>query len=152
MFPEDARCKEVSDAMFDPFEYFVLRNKDGLLKTDFKVPLGKVSYHIPCHSRVQNVGKKTEEMLKMTGATVNTVERCAGHDGTWGVKEEYYALSMKIGKPVFKAMAKDEPDYVSSDCAIAGRHILQGMNEAGAPGRKEKQHPLTLLRIAYGLD
>jgi Fe-S oxidoreductase len=152
LFPEDARCKAVSEAMYDPFEYFVLRNKDGLLKTDFKVPLGKVSYHIPCHSRVQNVGRKTEEMLKMTGATVNTVERCAGHDGTWGVKEEYYELSMKIGKPVFKAMAKDEPDYISSDCAIAGRHILQGMNEAGSAGRKEKQHPLTLLRIAYGLD
>jgi Fe-S oxidoreductase len=152
LFPDDARCKAVSAAMYDPFEYFVLRNKDGLLKTDFKVPLGKVSYHIPCHSRVQNVGKKTEEMLKMTGATVNTVERCAGHDGTWGVKEEYYELSMKIGKPVFKAMAKDEPDYVSSDCAIAARHILQGMNEAGAAGKKEKRHPLALLRIAYGLD
>jgi hypothetical protein len=26
------------------------------------------------------------------------------------------------------------------------------MNEAGAGGRKEKQHPLTLLRIAYGLE
>jgi Fe-S oxidoreductase len=152
MFADDARCKVVSGAMYDPFEYFVLRHKDGLLKTDFRVPLGKVSYHIPCHSRVQNVGRKTEEMLKMTGATVNTVERCAGHDGTWGVKEEYYALSMKIGKPVFKAMAKDEPDYISSDCAIAGRHILQGMNEAGATGKKEKQHPLTLLRIAYGLE
>jgi glycerol-3-phosphate dehydrogenase subunit C len=152
LFPDDARCKTVSAAMYDPFEYFVLRNKDGLLKTDFKVPLGKVSYHIPCHSRVQNVGKKTEEMLKLTGATVNTVERCSGHDGTWGVKEEYYELSMKIGKPVFKAMAKDEPDYISSDCAIAGRHILQGMNEAGAAGRKEKQHPLSLLRIAYGLE
>ena len=124
----------------------------GFEKADFKVNLGKVSYHIPCHSRVQNVGRKTEEMLKMTGAEVNTVERCAGHDGTWGVKEEYYELSMKIGKPVFKAMAQNEPDYVSSDCAIAGRHILQGMNEAGATGRKEKQHPLTLLRIAYGLE
>jgi glycerol-3-phosphate dehydrogenase subunit C len=136
LFPDDARCKTVSAAMYDPFEYFVLRHKDGLLKTDFKVPLGKVSYHIPCHSRVQNVGKKTEEMLKLTGATVNTVERCSGHDGTWGVKEEYYELSMKIGKPVFKAMAKDEPDYISSDCAIAGRHILQGMNEAGAAGQE----------------
>jgi Fe-S oxidoreductase len=91
----------------------------------------------------------------MTGATVNTVERCSGHDGTWGVKEEYYELSMKIGKPVFKAMALAEPDYISSDCAIAGRHILQGMNETGDSansGRKEKQHPLTLLRIAYGLE
>ena len=152
LFADDPRCKAVSEAMVDPFEYFVLRHKDGLLKTDFKVALGHVSYHIPCHSRVQNVGRKTEEMLKLTGATVNTVERCAGHDGTWGVKEEYYATSMKIGKPVFKAMARDEPDYISSDCAIAGRHIQQGMNEAGdSAGRKEKQHPLTLLRMAYGL-
>ncbi len=151
LFADDARCAAVSEAMYDPFEYFVLRHKDGLLKTDFKVALGRVSYHVPCHSRVQNVGKKTEEMLKMTGATVNTVERCSGHDGTWGVKEEYYELSMKIGKPVFRAMAKDAPDYVSSDCAIAARHILQGMNEMGAEGRKEKQHPLSLLCIAYGL-
>jgi glycerol-3-phosphate dehydrogenase subunit C len=37
LFPDDARCKDVSAAMYDPFEYFVLRNKDGLLKTDFKV-------------------------------------------------------------------------------------------------------------------
>jgi butyryl-CoA dehydrogenase len=40
--------------MWDPFEYLVARNKDGLLKTDFKQPLGKVSYHIPCHGRVQS--------------------------------------------------------------------------------------------------
>jgi glycerol-3-phosphate dehydrogenase subunit C len=152
MFPEDPDVKAVSEAMFDPFEYFVMRDRDGLLKTDFKVPLGRISYHVPCHSRVQNVGRKTEEMLKKTGAQVNTVERCSGHDGTWGVKTEYYKMSMKIGGPVFKAMAKDEPDYVSSDCAIAGRHILQGMTAEGATGKKEKQHPLTLLRIAYGLE
>ena len=152
LFADDERCRVVANAMVDPFEYLVNRHKDGLLKTDFEVDLGKVAYHIPCHSRVQNVGRKTEEMLKLTGATVNTVERCSGHDGTWGVKEEYYAMSMKIGKPVFKAMATGEPDYVSSDCAIAGRHILQGMNEMQAAGKKVKQHPLTLLCIAYGLN
>ena len=152
LFPDDAEVKLVADAMFDPFEYFVLRHKDGLLKTDFKVALGRVSYHIPCHSRVQNVGRKTEEMLKLAGAAVNTVERCSGHDGTWGVKKEYYAISMKIGTPVFKAMAKDDPDYVSSDCAIAQRHILQGLGGVEGGGRREKQHPLTLLRIAYGLE
>jgi Fe-S oxidoreductase len=119
--------------LYDPFEYLMLRHKEGLLKTDFKSPLGKVSYHIPCHSRVQNIGREDRGGAEAgAGATVDTMERCSGHDGTWGVKEEYYAMSMKIGKPVFKAMAKDEPDYVSSDCAIAGRHILQGMNEAGA--------------------
>jgi Fe-S oxidoreductase len=147
LFPDDGDVLAVAEAMFDPFEYLWLRNHDGLLKTDFKQPLGKVSYHIPCHLRVQNMGQKTRELLQMVPETkVNTVERCAGHDGTWGVKSEHFETSMKIGKPVFKQMAGNEPDYVSSDCAIAGRHIVQGM---GTSARKE--HPITLIRIAYGL-
>jgi Fe-S oxidoreductase len=148
MFPEDADVAAVAEAMFDPFEYLVLRYKDGLLRTDFPKPLGKVSYHVPCHLRVQNMGQKTRELLeKVPGTQVTTVERCAGHDGTWGVKAEYYDNSMKIGRPVFRQMAEAAPDYVSSDCAIAGRHIRQGMGETTA----QKQHPITLIRIAYGL-
>jgi len=148
MFPADAEVKAVAEAMFDPFEYLVARHKDGLLKTDFTKPLGRVSYHVPCHLRVQNMGQKTRELLeRVPGTHVTTVERCAGHDGTWGVKEEYFENSMKIGRPVFRQMAENGPDYVSSDCAIAGRHILQGMGDTKA----QKQHPITLIRIAYGL-
>jgi Fe-S oxidoreductase len=150
MFPEDAEVQAVKAAMFDPFEYFVQRAKDGLLKKDFRGGLGKVSYHIPCHSRVQNVGQKTREMLEMVPDTkVTTVERCAGHDGTWGVKKEYFELSMKIGRPVFRQLAEGAPDYVSSDCPIAGRHLMQGMGKEA--GQAVKAHPLTLLRKAYGI-
>jgi glycerol-3-phosphate dehydrogenase subunit C len=150
MYPDDPDTIAVRDAMFDPFEYFVLRKKDGLLKTDFKQELGKVSYHIPCHSRVQNMGQKTREMLEsIPGTEVTTVERCSGHDGTWGVKTEYFDNSMKIGRPVFRQMAEPRPQYVSSDCPIAARHILQGMGEA-AQG-VVRAHPLTLLRTAYGI-
>ena len=152
LFPEDEDVQVVAAAMFDPFEYFVLRDKDGLLKKDFERPLGRISYHIPCHSRVQNVGQKTREALEwIPGTEVTTIERCAGHDGTYGVKAEFYAASMKIGKPVFRQMGEPDPDYVSSDCPIAGRRILQGIDEAGAPHHARKEHPLTLLRIAYGL-
>jgi len=150
MYPDDADAKLVQGAMFDPFEYFVLRKKDGLLRTDFKNPLGKVAYHIPCHSRVQNMGQKTREALEMVpGTEVTVVERCAGHDGTWGVKEEYFDNSMKIGRPVFRQMAAVEAKYVSSDCPIAARHIMQGMGEEA--GKAEKAHPLSLLRKAYGV-
>jgi Fe-S oxidoreductase len=150
MFPEDADVQAVKAAMFDPFEYFVQRRKDGLLKTDFKSALGKVAYHIPCHSRVQNVGQKTREVLEsIPGSEVTTIERCAGHDGTWGVKEEHFADSMKIGRPVYRAMAQAGPDWFSSDCPIAGRHLRQG---AGAEaGQAQTAHPLTLLRKAYGV-
>jgi glycerol-3-phosphate dehydrogenase subunit C len=152
MFPDDPDVVAVRDAMFDPFEYLVARDKDGLLDRTFSASLGQVSYHIPCHSRVQNVGQKTREVLEwVPGTKVNTVERCAGHDGTWGVKSEFYADSMKIGKPVFARMADPSPDFVSSDCPIAGRRIAEGIEKAGRAAPR-KEHPLTLLRIAYGIE
>jgi Fe-S oxidoreductase len=150
MYPDDPDTIAVRDAMFDPFEYFVMRKKDGLLKTDFKTGLGKVAYHIPCHSRVQNMGQKTREALEMVpGTELTVVERCSGHDGTWGVKAEYFDNSMKIGRPVFRQMAAPEPAYVSSDCPIAARHIMQGMGDEAKGAIKA--HPLTLLRKAYGI-
>jgi glycerol-3-phosphate dehydrogenase subunit C len=49
-------------------------------------------------------------------------------------------------------MAAPGPDVISSDCALAGHHIAQGIaNEGGAAGA-ELRHPLSLLRRAYGLD
>ena len=150
MYPQEAEVQAVKEAMFDPFEYFVLRHRDGLLKTDFREKLGKVSYHVPCHSRVQNVGQKTREMLEMIPDTlVTTVERCAGHDGTWGVKKEHFESSMKIGGPVFRQMLDATPDWLSSDCPIAARHIVQGIKKEKEP--PAKAHPLTLLRKAYGI-
>ena len=155
MFPDCADTQLVKGAMWDPFEYFMARKRDGLLKTEFPQALGNVSYQIPCHGRVQNIGRKTEEMLKMVpGTTVNTIERCSGHAGTYGVKKGSHDVAMKIGKPVFKAMAtmKDgsKPDVISSDCPLGGHHIAQGfeVNGLGAP---ELNHPLTLVRKAYGL-
>ena len=154
LFPDDADVKAVQDAMFDPFEYLIARQRDGLLKTDFTTPLGKVSYHVPCHGRVQKIGRKTEEMLKLIGKTVtlqlNTVERCSGHAGTYGVKTPTHPVAMKIGKPVFKAMASSEPDFISSDCALAGHHIAQGMANNGLP-QARLAHPLSLVALAYGL-
>ena len=101
---------------------------------------------------MQNVGQKTREVLEwVPGTTVTTIERCSGHDGTWGVKTEFYAASMKIGRPVFRQMGEGDPDYVSSDCPIAGRAILQGIEQAQPEARARKVHPLTLLRMAYGL-
>jgi Fe-S oxidoreductase len=86
---------------------------------------------------------------------VNTVERCSGHAGTWGVKKQFHATAMKIGKPVFRSMAGAKPDFISSDCQLAGHHIEQGMAEFARDALDGKTptlaHPLTLVRIAYGL-
>jgi glycerol-3-phosphate dehydrogenase subunit C len=155
MFPDDAETQAVKLAMWDPFEYLMARKRDGLLKTEFPQPLGNISYQIPCHGRVQNIGRKTEEMLKMIPDTaLNTIERCSGHAGTYGVKKQHHQTAMKIGKPVFKAMAtmKDgaKPDYISSDCPLGGHHIAQGFQVNGQVV-PTLAHPLTLVRKAYGL-
>ncbi|HTR09701.1 MAG TPA: heterodisulfide reductase-related iron-sulfur binding cluster [Paraburkholderia sp.] len=151
MFPDDANTQAVSEAFWDPFEYFVARHRDGLLKTDFRAPLGKVSYHVPCHARVQNIGRKTFDLLSLVPDTkVTVVERCSGHAGTFGVKKEFHAMSMKIGTPVFKQMGQGEPDVISSDCQLAGHHIAQGIEE-NQLGEPPLAHPITLLRRAYGI-
>jgi Fe-S oxidoreductase len=155
MFPNEDDVQAVKRAMFDPFEYFMARSRDGLLKTDFKTGLGNVSYHIACHLRVQNVGQKTREVLQMVpGTSVHTIERCSGHAGTWGVKKEFHDIAMKIGRPVFRQMGEHpngEPDWFASDCQLAGHHIEQGIEASGKAVDDKLAHPITLMRLAYGL-
>ena len=49
MFPDDADVKAVAEAMFDPFEYLVLRDKDGLLKKRLQAAArqGQLSHPLP---------------------------------------------------------------------------------------------------------
>jgi Fe-S oxidoreductase len=147
MFPDDAQVQKVKNAIFDPFEYLMLRHKEGKLRTEFKEKLGKVSYHVPCHLRVQNIGLKTRDLLSLVpGTEIDTIERCSGHNGTYAVKTEFHKISMKIGKPVVNRVQQAAPDHYSSDCPMAGHHIENGLGR-----NKPPEHPMTLLRIAYGL-
>jgi Fe-S oxidoreductase len=147
LYPDDPLVQKVKAAMFDPFEYLMLRHKAGLLRTDFAQPLGKVSYHVPCHLRVQNLGLKTRDVLKLVpGTEVEPIERCSGHNGTYGVKRQFRETSMKIGKPVFSKVQQANADHYASDCPMAGHQIESGLKEPKAP-----THPLTLLRRAYGI-
>jgi glycerol-3-phosphate dehydrogenase subunit C len=153
MFPDDADVQAVKARIFDPFEYLMLRHKAGLLRTDFKEKLGKVSYHVPCHLRVQNIGLKTRDVLRLVPeTTVDVIERCSGHNGTYAVKKEYRAASVKIGKPVVSRVAAAKADHYSSDCPMAGHQIESGLATAGdGDGARAPEHPLTLVRKAYGL-
>lgn len=147
MFPDDADIARIKEHIFDPFEYLARRHEAGLLRTDFKQPLGKVAYHVACHLRVQNLGLKTRDILALVpGTTIEPIERCSGHDGTYGVKREYRSISMKIGKPVIERVRGSSADHYASDCPMAGHQI-----ESGLADHRPPTHPLTLLRMAYGL-
>jgi glycerol-3-phosphate dehydrogenase subunit C len=147
MFPDEPDVAKVKRHIFDPFEYLALRHKSGLMRTDFTRPLGKVAYHVACHLRVQNIGLKTRDILQLIpGTVVEPIERCSGHNGTYGVKREYRDISMKIGKPVIQRVQSAGADFYASDCPMAGHQIESGLENGPPP-----THPLTLLRMAYGL-
>ena len=147
MFPDDEDVAKVRAHIFDPFEYLMLRHKEGLLNTDFKQGLGKVVYHAACHLRVQNIGLKTRELFKLVPDTeIETVERCSGHDGTYAVKAEFHDISMKICRPVYNKVKQSQPDHYGSDCPMAGAQIAHGVADGS-----QAEHPLRLLRRAYGI-
>jgi len=148
MFPDDERVQAVAKAFNDPFEYLFKLHKQGRLNTQFKHELGDISYHVACHQRVQNIGPKTRQILELIpGTTVQSIERCSGHDGTYGVKKETLQFANKIAAPIVRQIKQKEPDHFGSDCPVAGRHIENNL----ADGRHH-EHPIELLCKAYGLD
>ncbi len=147
MFPSDADVLLVKQRFFDPFEYLMQRQQAGLLKTDFKNTLGTIAWQVACHQRVQNIGPKTREVLNLVpGTQITTIERCSGHDGTYGVKRATYPIARKIGKPVQTRVEQAAPQHFTSDCPMAGAHLAHGLG-----GTLHAEHPVSLLRLAYGI-
>jgi Fe-S oxidoreductase len=147
MFPDDEDVIKVKKAFYDPFEYLHLRHREGGFNTEFVKELGDVSYQVACHLRVQNIGIKARDILNLVpGTTITTEERCSGHDGTYAVKVESHEHAVKIARPVVRKVDAQERDHFISDCPMAANHIANLSEKV-----KKAEHPITLLRIAYGL-
>ena len=146
LFPENDSVKKIASKIFDPFEYLMKRHDAGRLSTDFKTTLGKISYQVPCHLRVQNMGLKSRDLLNLVpDTTVQPIERCSGHNGTYAVKKEFAETSRKIGRPVLRQAESHEADHFASDCPMASEHI------AAMSDKIQASHPMSLLRKAYGI-
>ncbi len=146
LYPDDEAVKKVQQAFFDPFEYLFLRHRGGAFKTDFKQPLGTISYQVPCHLRVQNIGTKTKDILNLIPDTqVDAIERCSGHDGTYAVKRKTRDKSLKIARPVVRQVDQQAADHFTSDCPMAAVHIATLAEQVD-----RAEHPMSLLRMAYG--
>jgi Fe-S oxidoreductase len=147
LYPDDEQVRKVQGAFYDPFEYLWLRHKGGALQTQFPNAMGDIAYQVACHQRVQNIGLKTRDVLNLVpGTQVTAQERCSGHDGTYAVKKETHEKSVKIARPVVRKVDAQEPDHFMSDCPMAGTQIASLSEKVD-----KAEHPMTLLRMAYGL-
>ena len=148
LFPDNQDVIKVQNAFYDPFEYLAIRHKGKAMKTDFKQPLGDISYQVACHQRVQRIGNKTRDILSLVpDTTVMAIERCSGYDGTYAVKKENYDKAVKIARPVVNKVKQHASNHLTSDCPMANAHI----NKLAGDAVQNSEHPMTLLRRAYGL-
>jgi len=146
LFPDDEEVRAVAQACFDPFDYLFRRHRAGRLTTNFVKELGRISYQVPCHLRVQNIGLKTRDVLELVpGTHVEVIQRCSGHDGTYGVKRRFREASVRIAQPVVRKVRQAAPDYFTSDCPMAGEQIAAELPDT------RYVHPMTLMRQSYGI-
>jgi Fe-S oxidoreductase len=140
------QARRVAAHTYDLCEYLMKLHAQGRLSTEFTRPGGKIAYQVPCHLRDQNIGLKSRDLMRLIpGTTVEAIERCSGHDGTFGLKEEYYELSMEVGRKAFAAARRAEPDLVVSDCPLSAGQMAQ------ATGLRPL-HPIQVVARAYGIN
>ena len=145
--------KRLADATRDICEYIVdIAATEGLAPGLKPVP-GGVTLHLACHARAQNLGPKAAEMLKLIpDADVSVIERCSGHGGSWGIKKDNYPVALKVGRPVARRALEEESAFLASECPLAGKHVVQGMQALDAHRTKvtHAHHPVEILARAYG--
>jgi glycerol-3-phosphate dehydrogenase subunit C len=146
MLVPGSATEKVAAATRDFFEYLAARHKDGQLVTDFpgRRP-GKLAYQMPCHLRAQNMGYKTRDILQLIpGTQMSVVEKCTAMDGTWGMKKEYYPISLEFARKATREMEAAAPDAYLTDCSLSALQI------EAVRGTKP-EHPISILRQAYAL-
>ncbi|MBI4577585.1 MAG: 4Fe-4S dicluster domain-containing protein [Planctomycetes bacterium] len=132
------------DRVADGSEVLARLLGSGGLDTAFRRPLGRIAYHVPCHLRAQNAGQPAAALLRaVPGTTVESVERCSGMDGTWGMKVEHFEESCQRARPLVEELTAGRPDRLVGDCPLAALQVRQACGRA-------VEHPLEVLREAYG--
>lgn len=142
--------QRLSEHTFDICEYLMRLKRAGKLAMEFPHPPGRVAYQIPCHLRDQNIGFKSKELMEAAGARVTVIERCSGHDGSWGAKREFFDLSMKIAGKAVRDIQEAPADLVATDCPLAALQLDQACQGRQA-GRRPALHPIQIVRDAYGI-
>lgn len=128
-------------------EYLYRIAREGRLKRDFRRRFASVQYHVPCHVRVQNIGIRGRDLLKLVADDVQTVQECSGHDGTWSMQREHFRDSLRWGEKAFSGMRVQSGEgcaIACTDCRLAALHIEQGATRTTV-------HPVVALAHAYGM-
>lgn len=136
-------AKEISNHLFDIFEFLRDLKESGNLNLRFKsIPLN-TAYFAPCHLKTLGIGLPAMEILRLIpDLKIEYINAdCCGLGGTFGFKKEKYNISQEIGKDLNEAIKRLNPEIILTDCEgcrIQLRHLTG----------KQVLHPIQILREA----
>ncbi|MEI8296311.1 MAG: glycerol-3-phosphate dehydrogenase, partial [Alphaproteobacteria bacterium] len=153
LLPEDINVAAVSANTFCISDYMVELDKSVGLAPGLQPLTEGLTVQLSCHARAQNKGQKAVEMLKMIPQMApHVIERCSGHGGTFGVMN--FDTALKVGKPAAKQALQNDTRLVLSECPLAAKHLLQGMEilDTDKQGQLQDAHPIEIMAQSYGLE
>ncbi len=121
-------------------------HQQGALQLDFQPLECDVAHHIPCHLKALEIGTPSENLLRLVpGLVVHRLEKgCSGMAGLWGMKQQNYRTSVRIGMPLIGEVRDGSYAFAMTECSTCAVQIGPGSNKVVA-------HPIKLIAAAYGL-
>ena len=119
------------------------------------VEISRNAIYLACSIKGCGIDASTDMLRLIPDTRIDVIERCSGHGGSWGVKQEFFEVALKVGKPAARQVAKAKPAYVASECPLAGEHLIQGMRRLGeaeaAAAPSHATNPIELIAASYRL-
>ncbi|MHA1989976.1 MAG: heterodisulfide reductase-related iron-sulfur binding cluster [Candidatus Hodarchaeales archaeon] len=142
-------AKKISEHSYDIMNFLWKLKQENKFLRDFKDEgFGTLAYHVSCHTQAQRKGLSSRILNLLPNTKTKPVMGCSGVDGTWGLRTSNRDISVQVAKEqvLDKLIAMDpQPDYVVSDCPLAGTRIEEEL-------KIKVLTPIEMLAKAYDLE
>ncbi len=141
----------IAPQTYDLFEFLWELYEKGELRQDFRISTNIVGYHAPCHLKAQGIGTPVVRLLRLIpGFQVKDLDsECCGLSGSYGFKEENYALGMEIGEPLFRKVKSglhtQDFSEITTECGTCNIQISHGSGV-------QVRHPIWYFLEGYGIS
>lgn len=128
---ETEAATKVAAHSFELSDYLSRLHEEGKLNANFRPVKKRVTYHNPCHAIPIGVRKQPIDLMRLV-PELEVVEldedTCCGMAGTFGLKKQFFDLSMKAGSNLFEQIKRSKVDSVITTCGTCNIQISQGAN------------------------
>jgi len=139
-----AGAVELSQHVYDASEYLRMLAEQGEMNKQLAAIEANAGYFSPCHLKNQGIGNPALDVLELIPnyQIQDLAAGCCGQCGTFGFKEEKYALSLMIGAAMQYSVEELQPDYTVTECGMCKNQLVQLT-------KQPVKHPMQIMAEAY---